>query len=194
MIHPAAGFQVIASRFLFGEPEFPGCSVVLLDHVPVTHAGNRHSQMRTGMRPRKDNQLAAEMRHVPGCAASVLCGHPGFPVISHGAVALDAEAWREIRCGLRLSTRELQIIQGIFDDKLEYSLAVELGISVNTVRTHFRRLRLKLKAGDRVTVVLRVLEEFLRQTASDQTRLPAICRNHAGGRCPFQRGAAPIGR
>ena len=113
-----------------------------------------------------------------------------FPCLTRGAAALDAAAWREIRRGLKLSNRELQIIQGIFDDKLEYTIASELGVTVNTIRTELRRLRRKLKTGNRVTVLLCVLEEFLRQTASDQTALPAICRHRAAGRCPLQRDAA----
>lgn len=110
-----------------------------------------------------------------------------FPCLARGAAALNAAAWREIRRGLKLSARELQIIQGIFDDKLELTIAAELGISLNTLRTEARRLRRKLNVSDRVTMVLCVLEEFLRQTASDQTTLPAICRNRAAGRCPLLR-------
>lgn len=85
-----------------------------------------------------------------------------------------------------MSDRELQIVQGVFDDKMENVLAGELSISVNTLRTELRRLRRKLKIANRVMMVLCVLEEFLRQTASDQTTLPAICRNRANGRCPLQ--------
>lgn len=100
-------------------------------------------------------------------------------------MALDATAWRSLQKGLRLSPRELQIVQGVFDDKLEFTIAAELGISIHTVRTEFRRLRRKLNAADRVGLVLCVMEEFLRQTASQNTKLPAICRNQANGRCPL---------
>ena len=118
----------------------------------------------------------------------------GYPFLSHGAAAFTCAAWQEIRRGLKLSARELQIVQGIFDDKLEYTIAAELGISINTVRTELRRLRRKLNAADRVSLILRVMEEFLRQTTSEKTTLPAICRDHSAGRCPLLRavvGAKP---
>jgi DNA-binding NarL/FixJ family response regulator len=116
----------------------------------------------------------------------------GYPCFTRGATALTFHAWQEIRRGLKLSAREMQIVQGIFDDKLEYSIAAELGISVNTVHTELRRLRRKLRAADRVTLVLRVMEEFLRQTTSDKTTLPAICRNQSTGRCPLLQVAAQV--
>lgn len=109
----------------------------------------------------------------------------GYPFLTRGAAALSPAAWLEIRRGLKLSQREVELIQSIFDDKIEFAIGVDLGISVNTVRTELRRLRRKLKASDRVTLVLLVLEEFLRQTASEETSLPAICRNHSSGCCPL---------
>jgi DNA-binding CsgD family transcriptional regulator len=122
-------------------------------------------------------------------AAMPICpdhGHcDGYPCLSRGAAAFSHHTWQEIRGGLKLSPRELQIVQGIFDDKLEYSIATELGISVNTVRTELRRLRHKLNTADRVTLVLCVMEEFLRQTTSAKTTLPAICRDHSAGNCPL---------
>ncbi len=87
----------------------------------------------------------------------------------------------------------MQILHGIFDDQLEFAIADELGVSVNTIHTETRRLRAKLKAGDRVSLVLRVTEEFLRLTSSDATTLPAICRNFSAGRCPLSRPAAKPG-
>ena len=113
----------------------------------------------------------------------------GYPYLSRGAAALSAQAWQQLRCALKLSPRELQIILGIFDDKLEFTIATDLGISVNTIHTESRRLRVKLGAADRVSMVLCVLEEFLRLTASDETTLPSICRNHSAGRCPLRRSA-----
>lgn len=114
----------------------------------------------------------------------------GYPFLSHGAAAFTCAAWREIRRGLKLSARELQIVQGIFDDKLEFTIAAEQGVSINTVRTELRRLRRKLNAADRVSLVLCVVEEFLRLTASDGTSLPSICRDHSSGRCPLARTLA----
>ena len=114
----------------------------------------------------------------------------GYPLLSHGAAAFTCAAWQEIRRGLKLSARELQIVQGIFDDKLEFTIAAEQHVSINTVRTELRRLRHKLNAANRVNLVLCVVEEFLRQTCSDKTTLPSICRGDASGRCPLLHAAA----
>ena len=109
----------------------------------------------------------------------------GYPFLSRGSAAFEVQAWKLIQKSLKLSPRELQIIHGVFDDKLEFGIAAELGISVNTIHTETRRLRVKLNAPDRVSLVLRIMEEFLRLTVSDETTLPSICRNAANGRCPL---------
>ncbi len=144
---------------------------------------------------RKGKTESADMQSMPGACVAASYNHPnGFPFLTHGAVGFSPNAWQEIQHGLKLSGRELQLIQGIFDNKVEYSIAAGFGISVNTVRTELRRLRHKLKAADRVSLVLRVVEEFLRLTTSTETKLPAICRNHSNGLCPLLRavvGAEP---
>lgn len=117
-----------------------------------------------------------------------------YPFLSHGSAAFDARVWRLIQKSLKLSPRELQIIHGIFDDKLELAIAGELGVSVNTIHTETRRLRVKLKSPDRVSLVLRITEEFLRLTVSDETTLPAICRNSANSRCPLARAISKTGQ
>ena len=108
-----------------------------------------------------------------------------YPRLSQGARGFCPRDWRAIQSGLKLSAREVQIVQGIFDDKLEYGIAVELGVSINTIRTQLRRLRQKLKTADRVCVVLRVVEEFHRQNSVHAQKKPAACPYHAGGACPL---------
>jgi len=116
----------------------------------------------------------------------------GYPFLSQGSAAFDIHAWRLISESLKLSPRELQIIHGVFDDKLESTIAGELGVSINTIHTETRRLRAKLDTPDRVSLVLRITEEFLRLTVSDETTLPSICRNSTNGRCPLARAISPI--
>jgi DNA-binding CsgD family transcriptional regulator len=115
----------------------------------------------------------------------------GYPRLSRGAMAFSHLAWKEIQIGLKLSGRELQIVQGIFDNKLEYSIAAELGISINTVRTELRRLRRKLNAADRVSLVLCVVEEFFRQRALAKSQLPALCHRQSTGNCPLLHPEIP---
>lgn len=124
-------------------------------------------------------------------AAAYGHGSQRYPCLSNGAVAFSSQTWRDIQRGLKLSGRELQIVQGIFDNKLEYTIASDLGISVNTIRTELRRLRRKLNAADRVSLVLRVLEEFLRQTATNRPTPPAIRGHLSTGTSPRLSATAP---
>ena len=74
---------------------------------------------------------------------------------------LPHDAWEVIANCLRISDRELQIIQGIFDDQKEFAIADELTMSVHTVHTHVERLYRKLGVSSRVTLVLYILSEYL---------------------------------
>ena len=86
---------------------------------------------------------------------------PGSP----GSMVFSNQAWNRIVGGLRLSRREGEIVRGVFDDKTEYAIATELGMSPHTVHTHVERLHQKLGVADRVQLVLRILQEFLRLPA-----------------------------
>jgi DNA-binding CsgD family transcriptional regulator len=98
---------------------------------------------------------------------------------------ISEQAWLEIARSLALSPRELQILRGILDDHTEFAIAVDLGISPHTVHTHVDRVHRKLGVVDRVTLVLRVMDEFLSLTVAPGSRLPSICANRAAGCCPL---------
>ncbi|HUI06578.1 MAG TPA: helix-turn-helix transcriptional regulator [Verrucomicrobiae bacterium] len=98
---------------------------------------------------------------------------------------IGEQAWPEIARSLRLSSRELQILRGIFDDHTEFAIAVDLGISPHTVHTHIDRIHRKLGVVDRVTLILRVMDEFLSLTVAPGSALPSICANRFAGRCPL---------
>ena len=83
------------------------------------------------------------------------------PVLHRGRSILPYDAWRVIANALRISDRELQIVQGIFDDRKEFAIADELKISVHTVHTHLERLYRKLGVSSRVGLVLSILSEYL---------------------------------
>ncbi len=104
---------------------------------------------------------------------------------------LSEVAWSEIARSLHLSGRELQIVRGVFDDRTDFAIAVELGISPHTVHSHFDRLHRKLGVTDRVELVLRVIQEFVALTLKPGTVLPPICANRVVGRCPLLN---PAGR
>jgi len=52
-------------------------------------------------------------------------------------------------------------MRAVFDDRTEFAIAADLGISPHTVHTHFRRLHKKLGAITRVQLVLRAMDEFI---------------------------------
>jgi len=58
---------------------------------------------------------------------------------------------------LRLSRRECEITQAVFDDAKEETIAAGLGISAHTVHTHLERLYRKLGVGSRASLVVLVL-------------------------------------
>jgi DNA-binding NarL/FixJ family response regulator len=83
------------------------------------------------------------------------------PILRGDRSILPYDAWQTIAKSLRISGRELQIIQAIFDDRKELAIAQELTISVHTVHSHLERLYRKLGVSSRVGLVLSVLSEYL---------------------------------
>ena len=81
-------------------------------------------------------------------------------IINGESIFSDPE-WAEIREGLFLSPREDQIIRGLFADKSDKQIAMDLKISIPTVRTHISRLFRKLKANDRADLILHIFKQFL---------------------------------
>jgi DNA-binding CsgD family transcriptional regulator len=83
------------------------------------------------------------------------------PILRRDRSILPYDAWRVIANSLRISDRELQIIQEIFDDRKESAIADDLTISVHTVHTHLERLYRKLGVSTRVGLILCILSEYL---------------------------------
>ncbi len=102
-----------------------------------------------------------------------------------GSAMFAEEVWLQLSRSLKLSARELQIVRGTFDGRTEPAIGAELGISPHTVHTHMERLHRKLHVVDRVQIVLRVTNEFLRLTKQTGSRLPPLCAHLAAGGCPL---------
>ena len=81
--------------------------------------------------------------------------------VQPGRSIFNSDTWKKIAQSLHISNRELQIIQGIFDDRKEFAIADELTISVHTVHTHLERLYRKLGVSSRVGLILCILSEYL---------------------------------
>ncbi len=78
-----------------------------------------------------------------------------------GGDFLGDEDWRILARRLMLSPRELQILQHVFADEKEQTIAVRLGISLHTVHAHLRRIYGKLGVNSRVEAVVRVFAEYV---------------------------------
>jgi DNA-binding CsgD family transcriptional regulator len=100
-------------------------------------------------------------------------------------LSLSDQAWGEITRSLELTKREAQIIRGIFNDRTEPAIAADLGISVHTVHTHVERLHRKLGVVDGVSLVLLMMDEFLKLTTAPASGLPPICARREAGLCHF---------
>ena len=73
------------------------------------------------------------------------------------------EEWASLSHSLKFSSRELQIVQGIFSNQTERQTALRLGISHHTIHTYLGRLYRKLNVGDRCELILSVFTEFRSQ-------------------------------
>ena len=96
---------------------------------------------------------------------------------------LSELAWLEIAKALGLTKRELQIVQGVFDNLPKAGIAKRFQISDHTVHTHLNRLFKKIAVTTRTELVLRIMEQMITLTRSEAGTLPPICRRHAGGCC-----------
>ena len=86
-----------------------------------------------------------------------------LPVSGRGV--LVPSQWEQLGQRLRLSKRQLQVVQCLFDDWTEAQIAMALGISEHTVHTHIERLYRKLEVRSRCDLIVRVFGEFLASQA-----------------------------
>jgi len=99
------------------------------------------------------------------------CDGPAAPAIRSaglnlGSSLLPDEVWLRLGDSLRLSDRELQIVQGIFEDQKQESIAFSLGISPHSVNTYIQRIYTKLRIGSRPQLIVRVMSEYLASVAN----------------------------
>jgi DNA-binding NarL/FixJ family response regulator len=80
--------------------------------------------------------------------------------MANGVSIFTETEWGEIVKDLSLSRRESQIVKELFEDNSDKKIAVDLQISLSTVRTHIGRLFLKLGADCRMDVILHVFRRF----------------------------------
>ena len=73
---------------------------------------------------------------------------------------ISCEGWLYLRDSLRLSDREIRIIQGVFDDEDLEDTAEVLGSSANFVYRSLQRIYIKLRIGSRTELMARVMAEY----------------------------------
>lgn len=64
--------------------------------------------------------------------------------------------WSLVRQSLRLSERELKIVQGIFDDQDQNTIAATAGVTPETVYRSIQRIYIKNRMGSRRELKARV--------------------------------------
>ena len=106
-----------------------------------------------------------------------------------GAAILSDHAWSEIANALRITKREVQIIQGVFDNLTQSGIATRLNMNEHTAHTHLNRLFIKLTVTTRTELVLRVMEQMIALTLAETGVLPPICPRHQRGACPLRRAS-----
>jgi DNA-binding NarL/FixJ family response regulator len=90
--------------------------------------------------------------------------------------------WLRIAERLEMSRRELEIVRLLFQGAQDKIVARELAISINTCRTHLKRLYTKLGVTSRVELVLEIVREhqagvqFGRQPESTVLLRPGVHR------------------
>jgi DNA-binding CsgD family transcriptional regulator len=91
--------------------------------------------------------------------AACRCGYA--PAGFSGRSLLSPDSWEQLAASLGLSSRELQVAQGAFDDLREPEMARQLGISAHTVHTHLERVYRKLGVNSRGQLLVTLFGEYL---------------------------------
>ena len=78
---------------------------------------------------------------------------------------LSDEQWHRIANRLRISRREAEVVQRVFEGNSEATTAWHLGISRHTVHTHMRRLYGKLGVTGHAALMVRVFEAYIMDRA-----------------------------
>jgi DNA-binding NarL/FixJ family response regulator len=107
-----------------------------------------------------------------------------------GAAILSDHAWSEIAKALGITKREIQIIQGVFDNLTQKGIASRLNMNEHTAHTHLNRLFKKLNITTRTELVLRIIEQLIALTLAETDVLPPICPRHQRGACPLRTAPA----
>ena len=68
--------------------------------------------------------------------------------------------WKALKSALNLSDRQAEIANRIIAGDSDRTIAVRLGISPSTVRSHIQSIYRMLGVGDRTSLVVEIFREF----------------------------------
>lgn len=85
----------------------------------------------------------------------------GVSGLARGRWLLSREQWQQTRESLGLSSRELELVQHIFDGKKLAVIARDLNLSLGTVKTYSQRIHQKLHVSDQRELALAVVSAHL---------------------------------
>jgi DNA-binding CsgD family transcriptional regulator len=89
-----------------------------------------------------------------------------------GSALFTAAEWYCLRVAFQLSRREIEMVQGVFDDRKDEQIAHRLAISRHTVNTYLQRLYKKLRVNSRPQLILKVVSEYLTHVAGCEGEPP----------------------
>lgn len=80
---------------------------------------------------------------------------------SSGESLLTLRDWQRVAAELALSPRQLELIRHIFDGKKLMTVALEMNLSLGTVKTYSQRIHRKLRVSDQRELTLAVIRTHL---------------------------------
>lgn len=79
-----------------------------------------------------------------------------------GKSLLTLRDWHRVAAELELSPRQLELIRHIFDGKKLITVALEMNLSLGTVKTYSQRIHRKLQVSDQRELTLAVIRTHMR--------------------------------
>ncbi|MHC4605261.1 MAG: response regulator transcription factor [Planctomycetota bacterium] len=92
------------------------------------------------------------------------------------AILLDEKQWRYIQRYYHISPRELQVVKLVCQGFTNGDIAKNLNVKPGTVKTHLRNIFHKTRARNKITMLLRCIENAgrLSREANSTAHLPTI--------------------
>ena len=102
------------------------------------------------------------------------------------AILLDEKQWRYIQRYYHISPRELQVVKLVCQGFTNGDIARELNVKSGTVKTHLRNIFHKTRVRNKVTMLLRCMENagHLSREANSTPPIPIIDAEEPTGKTP----------